>query len=99
VTHDLTEKMAAKEIVYPHRVKIAEVCRGGWAAELLSSHMDLATVVPCRISLIEMEGEPGKVYAASFSPAPLLLMVGIGVDHPISVEAQMSVLAIVESIK
>jgi uncharacterized protein (DUF302 family) len=79
-------------------VKIAEVCRGGWAAELLTEYLDLATVVPCRIALIEKEGEAGMVSAASFSPAPMLAMVGIGEDHPISVEAQKSVEAIVNAV-
>jgi uncharacterized protein (DUF302 family) len=69
--HNLKETMANKGVEFANECLVFEVCQPLQAKKVLEQNMDVATALPCRISIYE---EGGKTIMASLKPTTLLAM-------------------------
>lgn len=66
--HDLTEKLNSKGVTFHRACRILEVCNPKQARDVLEADMTISTVLPCRISVFE---ENGQVRVATLKPTAL----------------------------
>ncbi len=57
VMHDLQAKLKAKGVTLEHTCRIYEVCNPQQAKAVLDRDLAISTVLPCRISLYDKDGE------------------------------------------
>lgn len=89
--HNLRETMAKKGVEFPRECRIYEVCNPQQAKRVLTSRMDISTMLPCRISIYE---EDGKRVLATMKPTLLAEMFeGEGIA-PVAAEVEETMTAI-----
>lgn len=93
-THDLTAKMAEKGVEFPRKCCIVEVCEPHQAKRVLENHMDVATVLPCRIAVYEQGDE---VVVSTLRPTGLLQMFGYAELQPVAREVEATLTRIIET--
>jgi uncharacterized protein (DUF302 family) len=71
-THDLKATMNKKGVEFEPEVRVYEVCNPMKAKAVLSEDIDLASALPCRISVYEKEG---KTHIAMINPTAMLKML------------------------
>ena len=69
--HNLREKMESKGVPFARECRVFEVCNPGQAARVLGEAIEIATALPCRISVWE---EGGQTVLATIKPSLLLTM-------------------------
>ena len=71
---DLQGKLEEKGIAFPHACRVYDVCNPGAAAQVLGRQLEVAAVLPCRISLFEREG---KLHLSTLRPTALIAHFGV----------------------
>jgi uncharacterized protein (DUF302 family) len=71
--HNLKETMARKGVTLDNDCYVFEICNPGQAKKVLESHMEVSSVLPCRISVYR---EGGKVRIVMLKPTAMLAMFG-----------------------
>ena len=69
--HNLQETMVKKGVKFDHPCLIFEVCQPQQAKKVLEENMNVATALPCRISIYQ---EGGKTMLATMKPTVMLAM-------------------------
>jgi len=64
-TRDLNGMMAKHGVVFEPRVKLVEMCKSPYAAEVLKDDRKLATLMPCVIAVFE--DDAGKVWLSKMN--------------------------------
>lgn len=56
MVHDLGKTLRSKGLDFPQQCRVFEVCNPRQAAQVLKADLNLATALPCRISVTSQEG-------------------------------------------
>ncbi|MFN0053590.1 MAG: DUF302 domain-containing protein [Planctomycetales bacterium] len=83
--HDLKETMAKKDVLFDRECLIYEVCQPQQAKKVLDQNMSLSTMLPCRISLFE---EDGQTVLATLKPTELVKLLNAPDLLPVAQEVE-----------
>ena len=92
--HDLAAKMREKGIDFPRQCCVLEVCNAQQARRVLEDHMQIATVLPCRIAVYE---DDDKVTVSTLRPRGLLQMFGYAELQPVAREVEDTLIRIIDT--
>jgi uncharacterized protein (DUF302 family) len=73
-TRDLRKSLSKQGVEFPHRVKIVELCKPEYAADVLGSDRFVATLMPCAIAVYETDA--GEVMISSMNTGLMGKMFG-----------------------
>jgi uncharacterized protein (DUF302 family) len=73
-TRDLQKSLTRQGVEFPHRVKIVELCKPEYAADVLGTDRYVATLMPCAIAVYEDEN--GQVRVSSMNTGLMGKMFG-----------------------
>lgn len=73
-TRDLQKSLARQGVEFPHRVKVVELCKPEYAADVLGTDRYVATLMPCAIAVYE--NQAGQVMISSMNTGLMGKMFG-----------------------
>jgi uncharacterized protein (DUF302 family) len=71
---DMNKSMAKYGVTFPSPVRIVELCKANYAADVLTTNPELLTLMPCAMGVYE--GEDGKIYISGMNTGLMGKMFG-----------------------
>ncbi len=91
----IKEEMARQGSPYERTCVVFEVCCPSQAAVVLSRHPEVATAIPCRVSVYE---EDGRTKIAVLNPSSVLNLFGIPGLAPMAEKFEENLFAVIETL-
>lgn len=91
---DLKSKLREKGIEHARECMVFEVCSPPQAKRVLDASPDMASMLPCRIAVVEVE--PGKMRLSTVRPTRLVELLAPGELGGVAREVEEALAAIIE---
>jgi uncharacterized protein (DUF302 family) len=89
---DLRQRMTDRGHPFPTEVRVVDVCSAPHASQVLSTRIEIATAMPCRIAVYEKDG---RRTLSTLRPTELLPMFGEDASlQPVAEEIERRIVAL-----